>query len=247
MANKKTSIVPAKLKTDVARFQTMITTLGVSDGGLSLLPSIKLKHAGTVAYGIATAEGEVIVNDFEANVLHIHPARVHWHGKFGEGEERMPECSSIDAIKGSADDGTTRACASCEFAKWGSADSGRGQACRKQMRLFLYLFDKKAPHVLIIPVSSIKVPEKYWMNLFNVDLDIKEVVTTFGAEEVSNAENIKYSRVVMTKSRELGADIVDTLQPMRDACAALAQQMPVTEDAINGMSDKGTDEEVFAE
>jgi hypothetical protein len=52
-------------------------------------------------------------------------------------------------------------CNKCEWAQYGSAFSGSGQACKEQRRLLIYLPDRKMCGILVIPPASLKGWEKF--------------------------------------------------------------------------------------
>lgn len=165
--------------------------------GLSALERIKIPPAGTSVWEIPSplGDGNVYLPALNAVICKAKQQRVYWEGTF-TGENRPPDCYSIDMVKGSQ----FGKCSTCNFSKWGSALQGAGQACRSINVLGLLLLseDQKLisglPYILILPPTSLKNFARYaGITLAGRGLYLYDVITRLTLGKEKNQTGITYS------------------------------------------------------
>ena len=211
------------------------------DMGMGLLPTIKLKHAGTVGFGIDDGvSGEDIItgkDGFDAIILYSQPVRVYWAKGFDEksdDDNPAPDCSSLDCIIGRGEAWGSKKgeigvqqCADCPHAQWDSAKKGRGQACRVRTRQFILPAGSLIPHMFEVPTTSTRTAAQYGVGLANKGLQYFAAVTHFGAIGAKNRDGVDYSVLELELVGGLDEAAVEQLDVMRQTCASIASQLPV--------------------
>jgi hypothetical protein len=92
-------------------------------------------------------------------------------------------------------------CNKCEWAQYGSAFSGSGQACKEQRRLLLYLPDRKICGVLVVPPASLKGWEKFSILAGTYGKHWSWAVTEIRSVP-QNKNNIEYSTLEFDYAKE---------------------------------------------
>jgi hypothetical protein len=103
-------------------------------------------------------------------------------------------------------------CNKCEWAQYGSAFSGAGQACKEQRRLLLYLPDRQSCGVLVVPPASLKNWEKFAILAGGYNRHWSWAVTEFKSIPMKK-DNIEYSVLEFDYMKEK-KDIVRTVPEM---------------------------------
>ena len=103
-------------------------------------------------------------------------------------------------------------CNKCEWAQYGTAFSGAGQACKEQRRLLLYLPDRKICGVLVVPPASLKGWERFSILAGTYGKHWSWAVTEIKSVPQSK-NNIEYSTLEFDYAREK-KNVVPTTQDM---------------------------------
>lgn len=162
MATKKTAgavVDYQKILQDLAARQTKAAA-GLSSG--SNFASIK---GGQLVIGGARMQND----EARVVVLHTMQERAYYVDNFDPANPVSPTCYAYGEVDGGppstphekAAEKQSDKCNDCEHAEWGSANRGRGQACRQHMRLIFVASDNKTEAEsefvqLKIPPTSLK-------------------------------------------------------------------------------------------
>jgi hypothetical protein len=117
------------------------------------LDRITVPSGGGLAWMVPTINGAAMpMPSLEGIIAAWADRRAYWPRPVSEGAGSPPDCSSKDGLRGEGTPGGE--CARCPHAQFGSASSGRGQACRLTRELLFFLPDHFLPFVVIVPPSS---------------------------------------------------------------------------------------------
>lgn len=162
----------------IGRFDLSTITVPLGGGELWMIPDFSGEPAPT--------------EEFVGIIIHHNIERNYWERGF-DGSGTIPDCTSSDTITGVGNPGGD--CNTCEFAEFGSAKVGDGQACRVGRVLFILRPGMMLPWVVSVPPSSLKNCKDYLMNLGNFGIPFYKVVTSFTLESGQQSARIKF-RVV---------------------------------------------------
>lgn len=176
--------------------------------GLNNLDRVKMPAGGATRWEVPTLEGSEMTDTIEGVIIHTRLARAYWEADYLGGAE-PPECSSQDARIGIPADAeawlppatATEAgkydCMACQLSEWGSAKTGRGQACKLTRLLFLLTPESALPLVVSLPPSSTAVARQYLLRLAARGIAITDTATGIGLEKVKGDGVPDYSRAVL--------------------------------------------------
>lgn len=173
-------------------------TLSLSD-----LDQIRIPAGGSQIWELPGVEGPQPMAEIQAIILARQDVRAYWAQEY-TGERNAPDCSSGDTITGTGTPGG--ACATCPHAAWGSAENGRGQACKAMIRLFLRIGDATLPTVLTLAPTSIRSFQQYMIRLSSARLPSYAVLSSLRLAREKNADGIAYSVLVPALVRRLSPD-----------------------------------------
>lgn len=109
-------------------------------------------------------------NEAEVIVLAVMNERAYYEGKYNPEEPRSPACYAYGEVDGAmpiaphkeAPEPQHDTCKGCPHAEWGSADVGRGQACRQSVKLALVAMpekgEMKAPELAQAEINFARIP-----------------------------------------------------------------------------------------
>lgn len=161
-------------------------------------PRTKILHAGSLRFkmptGIDGAEEEL--KEIEGIIIHIQRVRGYWSRGLSDGGGKRPDCSSMDGKTGIEHNENLKiTCAQCDKSKFGSAEKGRGQACKEMRRVFMRLGNDFVPTMLTVPPTSLQVINDFLVKLLSAGYEYTEVKVKLSLEDTVNRENIHYSRL----------------------------------------------------
>jgi hypothetical protein len=108
--------------------------------------------------------GTESVSHLDGVTLVTHDRRYLFRGSPEEAVPgARPDCASADAVTGVGDPGGL--CRDCQFAQYGTAANGRGQACRRILELVFVRQQDRIPFIVSVPPSSLKTMRKFLMRL----------------------------------------------------------------------------------
>jgi len=184
-----------------AQAEAVAAALSVNLGGGTLdpfsLPHLTIPSSGTTTWSVPTSEGVVEVKEFDAVILILSGTRRQFFAAAYKGGGGPPDCASADGVLGVGDPGG--ACASCEFAEWGSAtdaqgESTRGQACGERRHLFLLADCTDGPLFFNMPATSAKLLTEYLGQIGWKGQMYNQVATRIALEVHKTASSPDFSR-----------------------------------------------------
>ena len=126
--------------------------------GLQLsFPRIKIPSGGGLAFEVPgdDPENPDAVKEVVGVIVDHHPVNAYWADKYA-GANNPPDCSSMDGKVGIDADGNRKPCNSCQYNQWGSAEDGRGKACKNMHRVYILREGEMLPLLLTLPPTSLK-------------------------------------------------------------------------------------------
>lgn len=187
------------------------------------LDRVKIPAGGATAFEVPTLEGEESVKEIEGIIIFWKTARAYWPEKFN-GENNPPQCSSVDGEVGQGTPGGY--CSKCPLAQFGSAENGKGQACKQMRQLFIVRENDILPLVLTLPPTSIKPVKQYFMRLASKGIKYTHAVTRITLEKAKSGEGITYSKAAFALVKQLEPAVctkidafVESIRPMLETVA----------------------------
>jgi len=168
-----------KPKTDVVNWTSMLKESAAKQAKASeslAVSSVMVSFKGAILSigGIQRRN-----NTARVVVLCIMNERAFYSGKYNPDEPRTPVCYAYGEVDGglpeepheASTDKQSDACKGCPNAEWGTADVGRGQACRQSVKLALVALPEGKPSAIDIdrldinfariPPTSLKAVKVY--------------------------------------------------------------------------------------
>lgn len=132
------------------------------DGLRLSFPRVKIPAGGVLQFEMPGDDPEhpEYVDKLTGVLLYHHASNGYWPGPMSE-EDKNPICASVDGKLGIGDPGG--ACATCELNAFGTAEDGKGKACKNKRSLYLLQSGDIMPVVLDLAPTSLK-PFNDFMN-----------------------------------------------------------------------------------
>ena len=174
-------------------------------GGAGLNPAslerVTLPAGGGLSFTLPTLEGEEDVRSFEGVIL-LHTAQRNFWTRPYNGEDTLPDCSSVDGITGVGDPGGE--CHFCPLNAWGSHPSGTSaKACKETRTLYLLRPGELLPITLSVPPSSLGAFAHFVQRLSRAALRYSVVRTRFALERTKSGGGIEYARLSLSLAEVL--------------------------------------------
>lgn len=201
------------------------------------LDRVRVPSGGGTAWAIPTLEGEEdMVKLIDGVIVHYRPARAYWSQSLDEsGGGSPPDCTAPDGKHGVGTPGGT--CAVCPLNQFGSADGGRGKACKEMRLLFLLRPDSLLPLVMVLPPTSIKPFKKYLQRLTSAAVPYSKVQTTIGLEKTKNKDNIEYAQATFKVVEKLDDASAAHVAAYADSMKAAFEAVEIVADDAQGNAD----------
>lgn len=118
-------------------------------------PRVKIPAGGILQFEVPGDDPEHpgYVDKLTGVLLFHHGTNGYWPHPM-DSEDKNPICSSVDGKMGIGDPGGP--CVSCELNAFGTADDGKGKACKNMRSLYLLQSGELMPIVLNLPPTSLK-------------------------------------------------------------------------------------------
>ena len=228
MSKKETAIEVADtgylvLQKDSNIVEIVEENLGAEGVSAYDLDRVKIPAGGATAFEVPTLEGEESVKEIEGIIIFWKTARAYWPEKFN-GENNPPQCSSVDGEVGQGTPGGY--CSKCPLAQFGSAENGKGQACKQMRQLFIVRENDILPLVLTLPPTSIKPAKQYFMRLASKGIKYTHAVTRITLEKAKSGEGITYSKAAFALVKQLEPAVctkidafTESIRPMLETVA----------------------------
>ena len=193
---------------------------------------IKIPAGGGIAFEVPGDDpnNPDSVKSFKAVILHHQPINSYYKEKY-DGSNNPPDCASMDGKVGVDADGVVKTCAECPLSKFGSAEDGKGKACKQKRRIFLLREREVLPVILTLPTGSLAEYSKYIMRLLAKGKKSNSVVTAFSLKKAQNSGGITYSQAVFSVDRDLTVDEYAAVSKMSEQVKATANSVDVADDA----------------
>lgn len=193
---------------------------------------IKIPAGGGIAFEVPGDDpnNPDLVKSFKAVILHHQPINSYYKEKY-DGSNNPPDCASMDGKVGIDSDGVVQTCAECPLSKFGSAEDGKGKACKQKRRIFLLREGEVLPVILTLPTGSLAEYSKYIMRLLSKGKKSNSVVTAFSLKKAQNSGGITYSQAVFAVDRDLTAEEFAAVSRMSEQVKATANSVDVADDA----------------
>jgi len=203
-----------------------IVSENLGNDGLSAydLDRVKIPAGGATSFEVPALDGEESVKEIEGIIIFWKGTRAYWPEKFN-GENNPPQCSSIDGEVGQGTPGGY--CAKCPLSQFGSAENGKGQACKQMRQLFIVRETDILPLVLVLPPTSIKPAKQYFMRLASKGVKYTHVVTRIGLEKAKNNGGITYSKVGFSLVNQLDPQTCKKIDAFTENIRPLLESVPV--------------------
>lgn len=201
--------------------------------------------------------GEDTVKKFSAVVAISQVARGYWPSKESTGAP--PICASSDGIRGkfNVDADETQLhdaaaartphpainimgggkdvpgsfdCARCPLSQWGSAEQGRGQACKSLRRLLVLPKGWSMPVILTLPPTSNRPWDEYATNRKAAKSSYFAVETLFELDSAKSDGGQTYNFVKVSAAGPLDAETVSAVIAVRHEYRSLVGEMAVVGD-----------------
>lgn len=203
------NIVPFESKSLPAHIQARLgnvdnSALGqVSAGGFSIV-SIKGKQFAVTREGDRTIIVDPRTGDpassIQVAIVRVNPGttKTYYLRGYQEGVDAKPDCFSNDGIRPDplAAEPQSKSCANCPFNAFGSAENGKGKACRDAKRMAIATIDNlNEPMMLRVPPTSLKNLAHYGKLLTEKGMDTRMVATRIGFDPHSTHQVLTFSPI----------------------------------------------------
>lgn len=207
------------------------TNVGPSGINIGNLTRIKMPTGGGLKWTVPSIRGEQNLEELEGIIIHQRDTRAYWEKNIDEGGGgQPPDCASEDGYTGVGKPGGN--CAECPMNKWGTEKkAGRGKAC-KELKI-VYVLPKGRqflPYVFILPPTSLKPMQNYFLGLASEGIRSDTVRTRFRLKEAVNQGGTKYAQVdprLPEKDAELTPDEVEAIRAYVAAVRPALERRPV--------------------
>lgn len=202
---------------------------------------IKIPAGGGLAYEVQGEDDDDVeyMKEVSGVIIFTHRMNGFWPNSYGtgEGEDKIPLCSSMDGKTGLwRDSGEVRNCENCPMNQYGSAastkgENAKGKACKNMRRLYMMLDGDPNFYLLTVPPTSIKEVNRQLAKIMgSKGIPYTGLIVSLKLEKAVNAGGIAYSKVVIDKKGLLPAPVAATARDMRRQIKDRYQSMAITLD-----------------
>lgn len=192
-------------------------------------------------------DAQVFVDPFGSSIDELVGAVLYKQKVRGCWEEgnKIPLCSSFDAIEGVDGEGNKRKCANCPQNAWGSGKKGKGKACKEMRRIFLLTQGNALPIQLSFPPTSISPIDNFFSaRLTNKIPDLAKEVKFSLVKQ--SADGFDFAVAVLKNGKDFdGKEMLD-LNRLRNKFVDAWKTIAVDDDEyIQGAEEDGGDSEPY--
>jgi hypothetical protein len=191
---------------EAAEFQEAYNT-NIASGSITQFDLQRIKIVnGEALWKIPTLEGSSTASSIEGVVVLARDTRAYYPSK--ELKNQPPDCSSDDAITGTARPGVSLGgeCAKCPMAQWDSAQDSPAQACKQSKQLFMVRGSSMLPELVTLPPTSLKPAKQFFLKLTTQRVPIHKCIVKIELHEANNAAHQKYGKADIKFLRMLSAE-----------------------------------------
>jgi hypothetical protein len=197
------------------------------------MDKIKLPSSGAEFFEVEGPNGTEALKELDVVIAAVRGSQKAWYRTTMDegGGGAAPSCSSNDGVTGfgvrdldSPDDAPPEEhkCSTCPWNQFGSSrGSGAGKDCSDSYHLIFYRLDAGLPDFMVVPAGSLKAVRSYLMRLLKYKSKPQSVVTRISLEATKNSTGTKFSRLVMTKLRDLSEPERSVFATLKEPCEAM--------------------------
>jgi len=225
---KENNFMVASMNSDIA--QAMSEEM---DGLQIDFDRVKIPTGGGLAFEVPGDDPDS--PDMEKELVGVivdhHPVNAYWENKF-EGQNNPPDCSSMDGKQGlNPNTGEIRNCKTCPLNQFGSAEDGRGKACKNMHRVYLLRSGEMFPVLITLPPTSIKPLSNYIAKrVLAIGKRTTEVITKISLKKAQNSSGIIYSQVQFSKVEDLDPEVAVQIREFSQGIKAITRQVQIEQD-----------------
>lgn len=163
---------------------------------------VKIPSGGGLAFEVPGDDPES--PDMEKEIVGVivdhHAVNAYWAEAYS-GQNVQPDCASMDGKIGEVyATGEKKPCNNCPFNEWGSADDGRGKACKNMRRIYILREGELFPVLLTLPPTSLKNFSSYVAKrVVGRGKRTSAVITKVALKKATSSGGIAYSQATFTK------------------------------------------------
>jgi hypothetical protein len=193
--------LPAHIKARLGNVDN--SSLGQVSSGFPVV-SIKGKQFSVVKEGDRTIIEDPRTGDpassIQVAIVRVNPglSKAYYGKGYQEGVEAKPDCFSNDGLRpdANAPEPQAKSCSNCPFNAFGSADNGKGKACRDTKRLAIATVDNLDEAMMLrVPATSLKNLAQYGKLLTEKGVDTRMVATRIGFDPHSTHQVLTFKPV----------------------------------------------------
>lgn len=194
---------------------------------------VKIPSGGGLAFEVPgdDEENPDMVKEIVGVIVDHYPVNAYWQDKYA-GQNNPPNCASMDGIRGTdRDTGEVRSCASCPYNAFGTAEDGRGKACKNMHRIYIRRDGELFPLLLTLPPTSLKNFANYLAKrVLGRGKKSYEVVTKITLKKATSSQGIAYSQAAFSLVGVLPAEIAEKMKAYAEQIRPFTRNMQITTD-----------------
>lgn len=213
--------------------ETIKANVGDADLNEGSLDRVRMPGAGSTTWSVPTLEGDVDTKALTGVIVFSKLVRAYWQTSYDDGDGNdVPDCASPDSQQAyppgdftppaAPHDGGGFACATCELAKFGSGENGRGQACQQKRLVFMLGENDVLPFVVALAPTSLKAASDYLLRLTRAGLPYWKVGTSITLTRHDDPK--PHARASFVKAFDLSPEQVAAVQSYREALLPVFQR-----------------------
>ena len=141
----------------------------------------------------------------------------------------------MDGKIGVDQDGNRKPCNSCPMNEWGTAEDGRGKACKNMHRVYILREGEMLPLLLTLPPTSLKNLSDYIaLRIVSKGMRSYGVVTKVSLKKAQNAGGINYSQAVFAVAGTLAPEQVAAMSEYSQGVKVLTRQLAIGAEESDG-------------
>ena len=221
------------------------------DGMIPELPRVKFPSGGGLAFEVPGEEETAVASELIGVIVDQHSMNAYWSQKY-DGQKNAPDCVSMDGKVGMARPdanvawaGGCQDCVTCPLNQFGSAEDGRGKACKNMKRVALLREGEILPLLITIPPTSVREWNTYMVNLTSKLKKPYSVVTKIKLAKATNASGITYSKGVFSRVKDLSKEEVAHLKEYAAGIKAVLRNVTIdVTEVAEEIGDQSSDESI---
>ena len=193
------------------------------------LDRVKVPSGGGTVWEEPTLEGIRNTESITGIIIWYRDSRAYWKVGFDDsGGGSPPDCSSVNSDVGIGDPGGR--CSSCPLSQFGTAEHGKGQACKQVRQIFMLRPASIIPMVITAPPTSLKGIRNYMMRLSGRMVPYYGVTTRLMLEKDKNQDGITYGKIIPEAVERLDEDQFKKIQGIRSSMIGALENINITTD-----------------